>query len=51
MVATGGTAAATIELLNKFEVQIVGCVFVIELMALQGREKLGGIPVINLIEY
>ena len=51
LLATGGTAAATIELLNKFEVQIVGCVFVIELMALQGREKLGGIPVINLIEY
>ena len=49
--ATGGTAAATIELLQKLEAQILGCAFVIELMALGGREKLGDVPVINLIEY
>lgn len=51
LLATGGTAKATVELLNQFNVEIVGCAFVIELIALKGRKELSNIPVINLIEY
>ena len=51
LLATGGTAKATIDLLGKVDAEIIGCAFVIELMALKGRGKLADIPVINLIEY
>ena len=51
LLATGGTAQATINLLNKIEAQVIGCAFVIELAALKGREKLSNIPIVNLIEY
>lgn len=51
LLATGGTASATIELLNKFNVDVLGCAFVIELLALDGRKKLSKMPIINLIEY
>ena len=51
LLATGGTAKATIDLLKKVDAEIIGCAFVIELLALKGRKKLGDIPVINLIEY
>ena len=51
LLATGGTAKATVDLLNKIDVEIIALVFVIELMDLKGREKLPEIPIINLIEY
>ena len=51
LLATGGTASATVKLLNKIEAQIVGCAFVIELKALKGREKLSDLSIINLVEY
>lgn len=51
LLATGGTASATIELLNKMNVEVLGCVFVIELLALDGRKKLPEVPIISLIEY
>jgi adenine phosphoribosyltransferase len=51
LLATGGTAAATVELLYKFNAVVVGCAFVIELAGLQGRKKLGDIPVTSLITY
>lgn len=51
LLATGGTANATIKLLNKLNVEILGCAFVIELLALDGRKKLPEMPIINLIEY
>ncbi|MCC0176507.1 adenine phosphoribosyltransferase [Waterburya agarophytonicola K14] len=51
LLATGGTAQATVELLHKIEAQIIGCAFAIELIALKGREKLPNIPIISLIEY
>ena len=51
LLATGGTAKATVDLLNKMDVETIGCAFVIELLALKGREKLSHIPIINLIEY
>ena len=51
LLATGGTAQATVKLLNKVDARVIGCAFVIELLALKGREKLRDIPIINLIEY
>ena len=51
LLATGGTAKATVELLNKMNVEIVGCAFAIELLALKGRQQLSNLPIINLVEY
>ncbi|MFH1263077.1 MAG: adenine phosphoribosyltransferase [Pseudomonadota bacterium] len=49
LLATGGTAAAAISLLRKFEADIVGAAFVIELKALAGRQKLNGIEIHSLV--
>lgn len=51
LIATGGTAQATAELLNKVGAEVVGFAFVIELMALGGRKKLPNLPIISLVEY
>jgi adenine phosphoribosyltransferase len=51
LLATGGTMAAMIELVNKFEVQIVGVAFLIELTFLKGREKLKEYDIHSLIEF
>jgi adenine phosphoribosyltransferase len=50
LIATGGTAAATVELLRKIEVQPVAAVFLIELTKLNGRAKLD-VPVETLLKY
>jgi adenine phosphoribosyltransferase len=50
LIATGGTAAATVELLRKIEVQPVAAVFLIELTKLTGRAKLD-VPVETLLKY
>ncbi len=51
LLATGGTAAAAITLLNKLEVNLLESIFMIELDFLKGREKLNGAPVRSLIHY
>jgi adenine phosphoribosyltransferase len=51
VLATGGTAAATIDLVRQLGGEVVGCTFVIELAFLQGRQKLGTVPVTALLEY
>ena len=51
LIATGGTAKATAELLQKIGAEVLGFAFVIELTALNGREKLSDLPVITLMEY
>lgn len=51
LLATGGTAAAAVQLLQKLGAQIVGVSFVIELAFLNGRTKLPGAPVHALITY
>lgn len=51
LLATGGTAAATVHLLRQLGAQIVGCAFMVELLALQGREKLDGCLVHSLLSY
>ncbi len=50
VMATGGTAAATATLVQKTGCQLVGCAFIIELLALNGREKLIDVPIVTLIE-
>jgi adenine phosphoribosyltransferase len=51
LMATGGTAAAAAELIELEKGQIACCAFVIELMALEGRKRLGSRPVETLVKY
>jgi adenine phosphoribosyltransferase len=51
LLATGGTAGAAVELVERLDGEVVACAFVIELKALQGRDRLGRHPVTSLIEY
>ena len=51
LLATGGTAAAAVNLLNKIGAEIVETSFLIELKFLNGREKLKGVPIRSLIQY
>jgi adenine phosphoribosyltransferase len=51
LLATGGTAAAKIELVEKLGGKVVGIAFLIELAALKGRDKLEGYDVFSLITY
>ena len=51
LIATGGTAKATAELLQKIGAEVLGFAFIIELTDLGCRKKLPDVPVITLIEY
>lgn len=51
LLATGGTAAAAVQLLRRLGAKIVGVSFVIELAFLKGRSKLPNAPVRALIDY
>ena len=51
LIATGGTAAASCQLVEALGGEIVGCAFVIELDALKGREKLSNYRVHSLLHY
>jgi len=51
LLATGGTAKATCNLVEKLGGEIVGVAFVIELNFLKGREKLQGYDVFSLLQY
>jgi adenine phosphoribosyltransferase len=51
LLATGGTASATIELVRRTGGDVVACAFVIELRPLGGRNRLAPIEVHSLIEY
>ena len=51
LIATGGTACATAELIKKVGCELVGFAFIIELQELQGRKKLPDVPIITLVEY
>ena len=48
LLATGGTAAATVELIRKLGGHVVGCAFLIELSFLPGRARLD-VPVRSLV--
>lgn len=51
LIATGGTAVATVQLLNQLEGDLVGCAFVIELDDLNGRSNLPNVPIFSLVHY
>jgi adenine phosphoribosyltransferase len=51
LLATGGTAAAAIKLLQGLGGQVVTAAFVIELLFLKGRERLAGVPAEVLVSY
>jgi adenine phosphoribosyltransferase len=51
LLATGGTAAATVELVRKLGGVVVGASFAVELTFLNGRAKLPGIDVFSMIQY
>ena len=51
LLATGGTSAAAIALVQKLGGKILEAGFLIELKFLNGREKLGGIPIRSLVSY
>jgi adenine phosphoribosyltransferase len=51
LLATGGTMAATIGMVEKLGGKILGISFIIELTFLKGKGRLKGYPVHNLVEY
>jgi adenine phosphoribosyltransferase len=51
LLATGGTAEATCNLVTRLGGELVGVAFLIELTYLRGRERLKGLPVFSLIKY
>ena len=51
LLATGGTMAAALKLVQKIGGKPVACSFLIELAFLGGRQKLGAVPVHALVRY
>lgn len=51
LLATGGTLAATIELIEKLGGEVVGTAFLIELLDLKGRDKIKGYDIYSLLQY
>ncbi len=51
LLATGGTMGAACRLVERCGGTVAVCLFVIELAALKGRERLGGRPVESLLIY
>lgn len=51
LLATGGTAKATTELVESLGGTVAGAAFVVELTFLGGREKLNGYNVFSLLQY
>ena len=51
VLATGGTAHATMQLVKKLGGELHGLAFLIELLFLDGRKKLGGEHVFSVLQY
>jgi adenine phosphoribosyltransferase len=51
LLATGGTARATTDLVKRLGGQVVGLGFLIELTALNGRDKLTGESIHSVLKY
>ena len=51
LLATGGTAAATVELLRAVRADVVGVLVLVELDFLGGRRRLDGLMVRSLVHY
>ena len=50
LLATGGTSKAVIRLVKKMGGKVVGLAFLIELVALKGRDKIRSYPIVSLIK-
>ena len=51
LLATGGTAAATAELISLVGGEVIAVAFVVELSFLAGRARLKDVPVFSLVSY
>jgi adenine phosphoribosyltransferase len=51
VLATGGTVAATIDLVKQLGGEVVEVAVLVELEFLKGREKFGGIPTFSIVQY
>ena len=51
LIATGGTVAAAIHLVEELKGEVVECAFLVELPDLKGREVISKYPVWTLIEF
>lgn len=51
LLATGGTIASTIQLIEELGGIVVGTAFLIELKDLKGRDKIKGYDIFTLLEY
>jgi adenine phosphoribosyltransferase len=51
LLATGGTASATVDLVRATGAEVAGVAFVIELAFLRGREKLKALDIRSLVIY
>lgn len=51
LIATGGTAGATANLIQQIGCELVGFAFVIELKDLNGRQQLPEVPIVTLVDY
>lgn len=50
VLATGGTAAAAVELLHRCGAEVVGLLVLLELAELNGHRKLGDLPIVSVVE-
>lgn len=51
LLATGGSARAAVNLVERLGGKVVGVAFLVELDFLHGRDKLNGYPILSLIHY
>ena len=51
LLATGGTAKATVDLVKQLGAEVTACLFVIELSFLEGRKLLNDTPIHPLLAY
>ncbi|HUK31927.1 MAG TPA: adenine phosphoribosyltransferase [Candidatus Acidoferrum sp.] len=51
LLATGGTASASVKLIRQLGGEVMGAAFAVELKFLKGRAKLPGLDIFSLIQY
>jgi len=51
LIATGGTALATVEMVRKLGGKIIGLAFVVELEFLKGRQRLNDLDLFSILRY